>query len=60
MVWSFLVQIRDVSTMKTTVFRGKQQFFWQSTGSQAEIEFHENVKDHQTSFWAEYHAAEPK
>ncbi|XP_052524595.1 A disintegrin and metalloproteinase with thrombospondin motifs 13 isoform X3 [Tympanuchus pallidicinctus] len=54
------ILIRDVSTMKTTVFRGKQQFFWQSTGSQAEIEFHENVKDHQTSFWAEYHAAEPK
>uniref|UniRef100_A0A8C9G2S3 ADAM metallopeptidase with thrombospondin type 1 motif 13 n=1 Tax=Pavo cristatus TaxID=9049 RepID=A0A8C9G2S3_PAVCR len=54
------ILIRDVSTMKTMVFRGKQQFFWQSTGSQAEIEFHENVKDHQTSFWAEYHAAEPK
>lgn len=46
--------------MKTMVFRGKQQFFWQSTGSQAEIEFHENIKDHQTRFWAEYHAAEPK
>ncbi|NXC47105.1 ATS13 metalloproteinase, partial [Penelope pileata] len=35
------ILIRDVSTMKTTAFRGKQQFFWQSTGSQAEIEFHE-------------------
>ncbi|NXV36361.1 ATS13 metalloproteinase, partial [Rissa tridactyla] len=35
------VLVRDVSTMKTMVFRGKQQFFWQSTGSQAEIEFHE-------------------
>ncbi|NXJ16390.1 ATS13 metalloproteinase, partial [Odontophorus gujanensis] len=35
------ILIRDVSTMKTMVFRGKQQFFWQSTGSQAEIEFHE-------------------
>ncbi|XP_051492754.1 A disintegrin and metalloproteinase with thrombospondin motifs 13 isoform X2 [Apus apus] len=54
------ILVRDVSTMKTMVFRGKQQFFWQSTGSQAEIEFHENVKDHQTSFWAEYHAIEPK
>ncbi|NXL94525.1 ATS13 metalloproteinase, partial [Alectura lathami] len=35
------ILIRDVSTMKTMVFHGKQQFFWQSTGSQAEIEFHE-------------------
>ncbi|KAM4647634.1 A disintegrin and metalloproteinase with thrombospondin motifs 13 isoform 5-T5 [Amazona ochrocephala] len=54
------ILVRDVSTMKTMVFHGKQQFFWQSTGSQAEIEFHENVKDYQTSFWAEYHAIEPK
>ncbi|KFP03567.1 A disintegrin and metalloproteinase with thrombospondin motifs 13 [Calypte anna] len=54
------ILVRDVSTMKTVVFRGKQQFLWQSTGSQAEIEFHENVKDNQTSFWAEYHAIEPK
>ncbi|XP_035197564.1 A disintegrin and metalloproteinase with thrombospondin motifs 13 isoform X1 [Oxyura jamaicensis] len=54
------ILIRDVSTMKTMVFHGRQQFFWQSTGSQAEIEFHENVKEHRTSFWAEYHAAEPK
>lgn len=60
MVWSFFVQIRDVSTMKTVVFHGRQQFFWQSTGSQAEIEFHENVKDQQTSFWAEYRAVEPQ
>ncbi|KAK2535360.1 Adamts13 [Columba guinea] len=54
------ILVRDVSTMKTMVFHGKQQFFWQSTGSQAEIEFHENVKDYQTSFWAEYYAIEPK
>lgn len=60
MVWFFFLQVRDVSTMKTVVFHGKQQFLWQSTGSQAEIEFHENVKDHRTHFWAEYHAIEPK
>ncbi|XP_062496956.1 A disintegrin and metalloproteinase with thrombospondin motifs 13 isoform X2 [Pezoporus occidentalis] len=54
------ILVRDVSTMKTMVFHGKQQFFWQSTGSQAEIEFHENVKDHQINFWAEYYAIEPK
>ncbi|NWX17374.1 ATS13 metalloproteinase, partial [Aegotheles bennettii] len=35
------ILVRDVSTMKTRVFHGKQQFFWQSTGSQAEIEFHD-------------------
>ncbi|NXN95856.1 ATS13 metalloproteinase, partial [Rhinopomastus cyanomelas] len=35
------ILVRDMSTMKTMVFRGRQQFFWQSTGSQAEIEFHE-------------------
>ncbi|XP_040461205.1 A disintegrin and metalloproteinase with thrombospondin motifs 13 isoform X4 [Falco naumanni] len=54
------ILVRDVSTMKTMVFHGKHQFFWESTGSQAEIEFHENVNDHRTSFWAEYHAIEPK
>ncbi|XP_064583683.1 A disintegrin and metalloproteinase with thrombospondin motifs 13 isoform X4 [Zonotrichia leucophrys gambelii] len=54
------ILVRDVSTMRTVVFHGKQQFLWQSTGSQAEIEFHENVKDHRTHFWAEYHAIEPK
>ncbi|NWI48682.1 ATS13 metalloproteinase, partial [Picathartes gymnocephalus] len=35
------ILVRDVSTMKTVVFHGRQQFLWQSTGSQAEIEFHE-------------------
>ncbi|NXP55190.1 ATS13 metalloproteinase, partial [Heliornis fulica] len=35
------ILVRDISTMKTMVFHGKQQFLWQSTGSQAEIEFHE-------------------
>ncbi|NWV14433.1 ATS13 metalloproteinase, partial [Ptilonorhynchus violaceus] len=35
------ILVRDVSTMRTVVFHGKQQFLWQSTGSQAEIEFHE-------------------
>ncbi|KAJ7395915.1 hypothetical protein BTVI_149977 [Pitangus sulphuratus] len=52
--------VRDVSSMKTMVFHGKQQFLWQSTGSQAEIEFHENVEDHRITFWAEYHAIEHK
>uniref|UniRef100_A0A8C6ZVH9 A disintegrin and metalloproteinase with thrombospondin motifs 13 n=1 Tax=Nothoprocta perdicaria TaxID=30464 RepID=A0A8C6ZVH9_NOTPE len=54
------IQIRDVNTMKMMVFHGKQQFFWESTGSQVEIEFHENVKEHRTGFWAEYHVAKPK
>uniref|UniRef100_A0A8B9V4X2 ADAM metallopeptidase with thrombospondin type 1 motif 13 n=1 Tax=Anas zonorhyncha TaxID=75864 RepID=A0A8B9V4X2_9AVES len=45
------ILIRDVSTMKTMVFHGRQQFFWQSTGSQAEIEFHENIKEHRTTSW---------
>ncbi|NXX81026.1 ATS13 metalloproteinase, partial [Urocolius indicus] len=35
------ILVRDVSTMKTMVFHGKQKFLWQSTGSQAEIEFHD-------------------
>ncbi|NXS29231.1 ATS13 metalloproteinase, partial [Pomatostomus ruficeps] len=35
------ILVRDVGTMRTVVFLGKQQFLWQSTGSQAEIEFHE-------------------
>ncbi|XP_064027480.1 A disintegrin and metalloproteinase with thrombospondin motifs 13 isoform X3 [Pogoniulus pusillus] len=54
------ILVRDVGTMRTVVFRGGQQFFWQSTGSQAEIEFHDSVGAHQSSFWAEYQAVEPK
>ncbi|KFV64140.1 A disintegrin and metalloproteinase with thrombospondin motifs 13 [Dryobates pubescens] len=54
------ILVRDVSTMRSVVFRGRQRFLWHSTGSQAEIEFHGNVKDPQSSFWAEYQAVEPQ
>uniref|UniRef100_A0A8C3TBB6 ADAM metallopeptidase with thrombospondin type 1 motif 13 n=1 Tax=Chelydra serpentina TaxID=8475 RepID=A0A8C3TBB6_CHESE len=54
------ISIRDVNAMKTTVFRGKQQFFWESTGSQAEIEFHEGFTEDRVSFRAEYWVREPR
>uniref|UniRef100_A0A452HFX3 Peptidase M12B domain-containing protein n=1 Tax=Gopherus agassizii TaxID=38772 RepID=A0A452HFX3_9SAUR len=48
------ISIRDVNAMKTTVFRGKQLFFWESTGSQVEIEFNEGITEDRVSFRAEY------
>lgn len=32
-------QIRDVHSLKTTTFRGQQALYWESEGSQAEMEF---------------------
>uniref|UniRef100_A0A8C3I897 A disintegrin and metalloproteinase with thrombospondin motifs 13 n=2 Tax=Emydidae TaxID=8476 RepID=A0A8C3I897_CHRPI len=54
------ISIRDVNAMKTTVFRGKQLFFWESTGSQAEIEFNEGFTEDRVSFRAEYWVRKPR
>ncbi|XP_048679219.2 A disintegrin and metalloproteinase with thrombospondin motifs 13 isoform X3 [Caretta caretta] len=57
---SSYISIRDVSAMKTTVFHGKQMFFWESTGSRAEIEFHEGFTEDRVSFRAVYWVREPR
>ncbi|XP_075762079.1 A disintegrin and metalloproteinase with thrombospondin motifs 13 isoform X1 [Pelodiscus sinensis] len=57
---SNFILVRDVNAVKTTVFRGKQLFFWESTGSQAEIEFHEGFTEDRISFRAAYWMSEPR
>ncbi|XP_053138633.1 A disintegrin and metalloproteinase with thrombospondin motifs 13 [Hemicordylus capensis] len=46
------ISIRDVNTMRTTLFHGNQLFYWESTGSRAEIEFNKDFDD--IRFRAEY------
>uniref|UniRef100_A0ABM5F5M7 A disintegrin and metalloproteinase with thrombospondin motifs 13 isoform X2 n=1 Tax=Pogona vitticeps TaxID=103695 RepID=A0ABM5F5M7_9SAUR len=52
------ILIRDVSAMKTTIFHGNQLFYWESTGSQAEIEFSADLAH--VPFRAEYWVTKPK
>ncbi|KAG8142034.1 hypothetical protein E2320_006668 [Naja naja] len=46
--------IRDVESLRTTVFHGNRLFYWESTGSRAEIEFNQALAN--GSFRAEYWA----
>uniref|UniRef100_A0A7M4EJ59 ADAM metallopeptidase with thrombospondin type 1 motif 13 n=1 Tax=Crocodylus porosus TaxID=8502 RepID=A0A7M4EJ59_CROPO len=58
--YSSYILIRDVNTMKTIVFHGKHLFLWESTGNQAEIEFHDDFTEGHGSFRAEYQVTEPR
>ncbi|KAH0615384.1 hypothetical protein JD844_004567 [Phrynosoma platyrhinos] len=51
------ILIRDVKTMKTATFWGNQLFYWESTGSRAEIEF--SMDFDSVSFRAEYWVTKP-
>ncbi|XP_063000754.1 A disintegrin and metalloproteinase with thrombospondin motifs 13 isoform X2 [Elgaria multicarinata webbii] len=55
---STYISIRDVDAMKTAVFRGNQLFYWESTGSRAEIEFSKDFAS--GSFRAQYWVTAPK
>ncbi|KAM3825798.1 A disintegrin and metalloproteinase with thrombospondin motifs 13 [Vipera latastei] len=46
------VSIRDVESLRTTVFHGNRLFYWESMGSRAEIEFNQALAN--VSFRAEY------
>ncbi|XP_028919038.1 A disintegrin and metalloproteinase with thrombospondin motifs 13 isoform X1 [Ornithorhynchus anatinus] len=48
------ISIRDTPLMKTTTFYGQQLFYWESVGSQAEIEFGESFRDDHTGFRGQY------
>ncbi|MGH0164095.1 UNVERIFIED_CONTAM: hypothetical protein FKN15_046617 [Acipenser sinensis] len=56
---STYILIRDVDALKTSVFHGNQLFFWRSSGSRAEIEFHGEYLAHPGSFRAEYSVIDP-
>uniref|UniRef100_A0A8C6VJI6 ADAM metallopeptidase with thrombospondin type 1 motif 13 n=1 Tax=Naja naja TaxID=35670 RepID=A0A8C6VJI6_NAJNA len=51
---SSYISIRDVESLRTTVFHGNRLFYWESTGSRAEIEFNQALAN--GSFRAEYWA----
>uniref|UniRef100_A0AAY4EV57 CUB domain-containing protein n=1 Tax=Denticeps clupeoides TaxID=299321 RepID=A0AAY4EV57_9TELE len=51
---STYVLIRDVDTLKTTMFKGHQLFLWISSGSRAEVEFHGEYQQIKGTFQAEY------
>uniref|UniRef100_A0A670Y8X8 Uncharacterized protein n=1 Tax=Pseudonaja textilis TaxID=8673 RepID=A0A670Y8X8_PSETE len=51
---SSYISIRDVQSLRTTVFHGNRLFYWESTGSRAEIEFNQALAN--ASFRAEYWA----
>lgn len=57
----FLIpQIRDVDAVKSAVFKGMQLFYWISTGSRAEVEFHGEYQQMGGTFRAEYSYIKPE
>ncbi|OCT67000.1 A disintegrin and metalloproteinase with thrombospondin motifs 13-like [Xenopus laevis] len=54
------ILIRDMKTLKSTGFHGNHLFYWESTGSRAEIEFHGDFSKDRVSFRAQYWAREPQ
>uniref|UniRef100_A0A8B9LBN0 ADAM metallopeptidase with thrombospondin type 1 motif, 13 n=1 Tax=Astyanax mexicanus TaxID=7994 RepID=A0A8B9LBN0_ASTMX len=57
---STYVLMRDVDSVKTTVFKGTQLFQWSSTGSRAEVEFHGEYQHKKGTFRAEYSYVKPE
>ncbi|XP_058015543.1 A disintegrin and metalloproteinase with thrombospondin motifs 13 [Ahaetulla prasina] len=51
---SSYISIRDVESLRTTIFHGNRLFYWESIGSRAEIEFNQALAN--ISFRAEYWA----
>lgn len=56
---STYIMIRDMHRLKTSVFKGQQQFLWQSSGNMAEVEFHGDYLHNKGSFIAEYSFLNP-
>lgn len=47
-------QIRDIQSLKTTTFRRQQALYWESEGSQAEIEFSQGFLETHSSLRGQY------
>ena len=47
-------QIRDIHSLKTMTFRGQQALYWESEGSQAEMEFSQGFMEAGASLWGLY------
>ncbi|XP_045702012.1 A disintegrin and metalloproteinase with thrombospondin motifs 13 isoform X2 [Phyllostomus hastatus] len=48
------ILIRDIYSLKTTTFRGQQALYWESEGSQAEMEFSQDFLETQASLRGQY------
>uniref|UniRef100_G3VV20 Uncharacterized protein n=2 Tax=Sarcophilus harrisii TaxID=9305 RepID=G3VV20_SARHA len=48
------ILIHDMHNMKMVIFHGQQLFYWESAGSQAEIEFSESFQKDHISFQGQY------
>ncbi|KAB0394060.1 hypothetical protein E2I00_001764, partial [Balaenoptera physalus] len=49
-----LASIRDIHSLRTTTFRGQQTLYWESEGSQAEMEFSQGFLEAHTSLRGQY------
>ena len=47
-------QIRDIHSLRTAAFRGQQTLYWESEGSQAEMEFSQGFLEAQASLRGQY------
>ncbi|XP_030063567.1 A disintegrin and metalloproteinase with thrombospondin motifs 13 isoform X1 [Microcaecilia unicolor] len=54
------ILIRDMRTLKTTAFHGNNLFYWEATGSRAELEFHGDFSQDRISFRAQYWVTKPR
>ncbi|XP_044162017.1 A disintegrin and metalloproteinase with thrombospondin motifs 13 [Bufo gargarizans] len=52
------ILIRDMKTLKSSAFHGNNLFYWESLGSQVEIEFNGDFSQERVSFRAQYWARE--
>ncbi|KAB1279816.1 A disintegrin and metalloproteinase with thrombospondin motifs 13 [Camelus dromedarius] len=48
------ILIRDIHSLRTTTFRGQQTLYWESEGSQAEMEFSQGFLEAHTSLRGHY------
>ncbi|XP_074150136.1 A disintegrin and metalloproteinase with thrombospondin motifs 13 [Sminthopsis crassicaudata] len=48
------ILVHDMHNMKMVIFHGQQLFYWESAGSQAEIEFSESFQKDHISFRGQY------
>ena len=47
-------QIRDIHSLRTAAFHGQQTLYWESEGSQAEMEFSQGFLEAQASLRGQY------
>lgn len=53
-------QIRDIHSLRTTTFWGQQALFWESEGSEAELEFSPGFLEAHTSLQGQYWTIPPR